>query len=103
MKKLLAISLIVLALVLIGCKNKSITGGAVAVDKIDPAADQSTGTCKDSDQGIDTDIKCVVTVGDAKYYDTCLGGLLVEYYCDGDNQANQNIRCENECDGGKCI
>lgn len=95
MKKLL-ISLIVLTLFLVGCKNKGITGSAAADVIAEP-------TCKDSDGGIDKEVQGVVTIGDKDYSDECIAGLLIEYYCDGDNLANQNIRCPNECSNGKCI
>ena len=112
MKQALALALVVLALVLIGCKSSSITGEAIAVDKgikettdkpAKETAEALTGTCKDSDSGIDTASKGIVTVGSERSYDTCLNGLLLEYYCDGNNKANQNIRCPNKCDGGKCV
>ncbi|MBU0628268.1 MAG: hypothetical protein KKC75_03700 [Nanoarchaeota archaeon] len=111
MKKLLALALIVLALVLVGCKDTSVTGNAVAADKVvkdsvgNPAKEAAaqTGTCKDSDSGINTAVKGIVTAGEERFYDTCLNGLLLEYYCDGNNKANQNIRCPNKCDGGKCV
>jgi len=112
MKKILAFALVVLALVLVGCKDNSITGGAIAVDKViketadntvKGAAQTSLGSCKDSDSGINKEVKGIVTAGEEKFYDTCLNGLLLEYYCDGNNRANQNIRCPNKCDGGKCV
>ena len=103
MKKKLAWALVVLALFLIGCKDASITGGAVAVDKAIKEKADSAASCTDSDGGIDTASKGIVTVGSERFYDTCLNGLLLEYYCDGNNKANQNIRCPNKCDGGKCV
>jgi len=96
MRKLLIISLIALSLVLVGCKNTSVTGGAVAIDKMIEG-------CKDSDGGIDKNIKGIVSAGDEDYADSCVAGLLIEYYCDGDKIVNQNMRCPNKCRNGKCI
>lgn len=95
MKKLLIIALIALSFVFVGCKEQSITGGAVAVDKV-------IERCKDSDGGIDKDVKGIVSVGGEDYSDACVAGLLIEHYCDGDDVANQNLRCPNECSNGKC-
>ena len=80
----------------IGCKEEQVTGGVVSVDV-------EVESCKDSDGGINKDIQGIVTVGDEDSTDECVAGLLIEYYCDGDNKANQNIRCPNECSAGKCI
>lgn len=92
MKKLLIISLILLCLVLIGCKKQEITGAAT----IEPL-------CKDTDGGINPDVRGMLYIGSKDYSDACISGLLIEYYCDGDNLANQNIRCPNKCGNGKCI
>lgn len=96
MKKLLIINLIVLCLFLVGCKKEEPTGAVVGIEEEDLS-------CKDSDGGINKDVQGVVTIGDEDYADNCVAGLLIEYYCDGDNKANQNIRCPNKCSGGKCI
>ncbi len=102
--KRLFILWVIVSLFLIGCsKNNEVTGNVVAADKsAKPDTIQATGTCKDSDDGINTKIKGIVDSDGKRYYDTCLTGILVEYYCDGDKLANQNIRCPNECSGGKC-
>jgi hypothetical protein len=94
MNKLLVISLVVLSLILAGCSKGTPTGNVIEV-----VGDEA---CHDSDNGIDKDTKGVVSVGDETYADSCVSGLLVEYYCDGDNKANQNIRCANKCSNGKC-
>lgn len=96
MNKIWGICLIVLGLVLAGCKDMQITGGAVAVDR-------AIDGCKDSDGGVNKEVKGMVSAGEDIYADSCVGGLLIEYYCDGDNKANQNVRCENKCMDGKCI
>lgn len=104
MKKLLVIALIALSFVFVGCnwKNTSVTGGAVVVDKV-------IERCEDSDGGVNTDVQGVVTIGDEDYTDECIEGvsvegLLREYYCEGNNKANQNIeRCPSKCSNGKCI
>lgn len=88
------ISLIVLSLVLVGCKDTSLTGDVVASDAV-------IG-CKDSDGGLDKAVKGIVSSGDDERADSCVSGLLIEYYCDGNNIANQNIRCANKCSNGKC-
>lgn len=95
MKKLLIISLIVLSLVLVGCKESSITG--------DVTVEEAIEGCKDSDGGINPDVKGMLYVGGKDYADACVSGLLIEYYCDNGNKANQNIRCDIECSNGKCI
>ncbi len=95
MKKLLITSLIILSLVLVGCKDTEVTGGVVIEEEIE--------ICKDSDQGINPVVKGMLSVGDIDYVDVCLSGILIEYYCDGNNKANQNVRCENKCYNGKCI
>ncbi len=95
MKKLLIIGLIVLSLVLAGCKSTEVTGGAVGVD--------TATECKDSDGGIDKGIKGIISVGDETHADSCVAGILIEYYCDGDKIVNQNMRCADICSNGKCI
>ena len=95
MNKLLVISLVVLSLILAGCSKGTPTGNVVAVDSVIKA-------CQDSDNGINKDTKGIVSVGDEIYSDSCVSGLLVEYYCDEGNKANQNIRCANGCSNGKC-
>ena len=92
MNKLLVIGLIVLSLVLIGCKNEDVTGAVVLQEG-----------CQDSDGGINKGTQGVVTLEDEDYSDDCVAGILIEYYCDGDNVANQNIRCKDKCNGGKCV
>jgi len=94
MKKLLVISLLILSLVLVGCKKEAITGGVVI--------EQETQECKDSDNGINQETQGVVTVGDEDYTDDCIAGLLIEYFCEGDQKVNQNLRCPNKCSNGKC-
>ena len=84
-----------LSLFLVGCKDTQITGGAVAIQ-------EETTLCTDSDGGIDRNIKGIISVGDEDFADSCIAGVLVEYYCDGDKAVNQNIRCANECSNGKC-
>lgn len=91
-KKSLIISLIILSLVLVGCNKQGITGGTT-----------TALTCQDSDGGLNTDVKGIVYVEGKDYADACITGLLIEYYCDGNKLANQNIRCPNECSNGKCI
>ncbi len=93
MKKLLVIGFIILSLVLVGCKKQEITGNVVAVQV----------GCQDTDGGIEKATQGVVTLGDEDYTDDCVAGLLIEYYCDGGQVANQNIRCPNKCSGGKCV
>lgn len=95
MKRLLITGLIVLSLVLVSCKKTSIEGGVVVEEIVEG--------CKDSDGGINKDVQGVVGVGDKDYSDECVAGLLIEYYCDGNNKANQNIRCADKCRDGKCI
>ena len=95
MKKLLLISLLILSLVLVGCKEEPVTGAVVV--------EQETQKCKDSDNGINTEIQGVVTVGDEDYADDCIAGLLIEYFCEGNQKVNQNLRCTNKCSSGKCI
>lgn len=82
-------------MVLLGCKDTSLTGGVVV--------EESLRECKDSDGGINKGVQGVVNFGDEDYSDECIAGLLIEYYCDGNNKANQNVRCFNKCDSGKCI
>jgi len=94
MKIFILTLLIIFSLVLIGCSEESITSDAVV--------DLVIG-CEDSDGGLNKDVQGVVTVGDEDYSDECVMGLLIEYYCNNGNKANQNIRCENKCSGGKCI
>jgi hypothetical protein len=94
MKRFILTVLIISSLVLIGCREESISGSTVV--------DVVIG-CEDSDGGLNKDVKGVVTVGDEEYSDECVAGLLIEYYCDNGNKANQNVRCENKCSGGKCI
>ena len=95
MKKLLIIGLIVLSLVLAGCKGTEVTGGVVGVNI-------ATEICEDTDGGIDKGIKGVTSAGDETYSDACVTGILIEYYCDGDSIVNQNMRCANGCSNGKC-
>jgi uncharacterized lipoprotein NlpE involved in copper resistance len=96
MKKLLIISLIALSLILVGCNFKEkITGGVIGVGS-------GEGDCEDSDGGIDTEVKGILRVGDMDYADACVSGILIEYYCEGNQKANQNIRCPNKCYNGKC-
>jgi len=94
MKKLLLISLMVLSLVLVGCKDESMDSGAAVVE---------VEGCEDSDGGIDKSIKGEVSVDDEVYTDQCVAGLVIEYYCDGGKAVNQNMRCSNECSNGKCV
>lgn len=94
MKKSLIIAIILLSLVLVGCKKESVTGGVVV--------EEQSNECKDSDGGINKDTQGVVSVGDEDYSDECVAGLLIEYYCEGNNKQNQNIRCPNKCSSGKC-
>ena len=94
MKKLLIVSLVILSLVLVGCGDNSITGGAVAGGL--------NAICADSDGGIDKETKGIVSVGEERYADSCVAGLLIEYSCEGNKVTNQNIRCDNKCSNGKC-
>lgn len=95
MEELLIITLVALTLILVGCKDTEVTGGVVIEEEIE--------ICKDSDGGINKEVKGILSVEDEDYADACLSGILIEYYCDGDQKANQNIRCPNECKNGKCI
>ena len=97
MKKLLIIALIALSFVLAGCGDgeQSITEGAVVVDEL-------VEKCTDSDGGVNTAVQGVVSVEDEDYADECVAGFLIEYYCDGDNVVNQNMRCPDGCTRGKC-
>ena len=97
MKKILIISLIALSLILVGCNKEEITGGVVGISV------EKEEACEDTDGGIDPDVKGILHVGDMGYADACVSGILIEYYCDGNNKANQNIRCPNKCYNGKCI
>ncbi|MBW2989369.1 hypothetical protein KY358_03565 [Candidatus Woesearchaeota archaeon] len=98
-KKMLVLGLIVLSFVLAGCKKATITGNAVIEE---PAAEKMTEKCKDSDGGINKMAKGVVRVDGKEYRDECVAGLLIEYYCEGDNVVNQNMRCTDGCSGGRC-
>ena len=81
-----------MSLFLIGCKSNQITGEAIA---------EETPLCVDTDGGITKEVQGVVTVDDNDYEDQCANGILIEYYCDGNNKANQNIKCPG-CTNGKC-
>ena len=94
MRKLLIVALVALSLVLVACKQESITGGTVLEGDVE--------LCKDSDGGLDDGEQGVVAFEDEDYADNCVAGLLIEYYCDGDNLANQNVRCPNKCVSGRC-
>jgi len=97
MKKLVVIRVIAISLILVVCKEKEeITGGVVGVGA-------GKEGCEDSDGGVEPNVKGILHVGDMYYADACVSGILIEYYCEGNNKANQNTRCPNKCYNGKCI
>ncbi len=98
MKKLiLIISLIALSLILVSCRDKEeITGNVIGTGS------DKEQSCEDTDGGIVPDVKGILRIGDMDYADACVSGILIEYYCDGNQKANQNIRCPNKCLNGKC-
>ncbi|MEK6981289.1 MAG: hypothetical protein AABX38_00020 [Candidatus Micrarchaeota archaeon] len=63
-------------------------------------------TCKDSDDGINENVSASVWINDAngflkEYKDTCLSSnQLLEYYCNGSEQATRIIDCNSQfsCD-----
>jgi len=89
MKKIILVSLIILAFVLAGCGKAKVTGKAV----------QETG-CADSDDG--NNIKEQGTVNN-ELSDKCVAGILIEYYCEDNKPVNQNHRCQNKCMDGACV
>lgn len=100
MKKLLIVGFVALALLLASCaKKQELTGAVVGVAGELPAET----LCKDSDNGKNSTIKGILSIGEDSYADSCIGGLLVEYYCDGNTKSNQNIRCPNKCLNGQCV
>jgi len=94
---------LILVLFIVGCGSNNITGRA-AVD-VDGAL--TADGCEDTDGGIDSEIKGTISgfVNGEQYgkSDDCIGGLLVEYYCEENKAANQNIRCEGKCLNGACV
>ena len=103
MKRILFVLIMVL---LFGCQQKAtdeITGQVVRDTTEKPMAT----SCLDSDGGLTPETYGTVTgVIDDKEFkkvDRCLSGLLVEYYCDGTEAVNQNVRCEGSCINGECV
>jgi len=89
-----------LSIMVCGCGSSSITGGAVLDE---PELEDVVEACTDSDNGVNINMQGKVYFESEGYADECVGGILVEYYCEDQKVANQNIRCENECVRGKCI
>src|SRR3989338_611746 len=86
MKKLLVTGLIITTLFLTARSEKQeLTGGVVVEAPKEPS-------CQDSDGGINKDVKGILSIGEETYADSCVGGLPIEYYCEGNAKANQNIR-----------
>ena len=103
MRKLIFFGLIILSLILIGCSKGNITGGA-AFD-VKQTIKQS---CADSDGGKNIDVKGIITVVDENgddntHADSCVAGLLIEYYCEDNKPLNQNFRCSGKCLNGACV
>jgi len=65
-------------------------------------------SCEDSDDGKDKETKGTISGVDIdgntyEYEDECVATWLVEYFCDGDEQKNQNFICDNDCQNGACV
>jgi len=109
-KILFAITVLVLVFAIFGCTSENqITGNAAGVsgpETIEPNYVGGEASCSDSDKGMDTAEDGTVTGIDEEgyeysYRDKCVGGyILVEYYCDGDQHQNKNIKCD--CKGRIC-
>ena len=103
MKELIFFGFIVLVLVMGGCSKEMPTGRAILdVEKT------STVSCTDSDSGKNAEVKGIVTFidenrNDNTYADSCVSGLLIEYYCEENKASNQNLRCPSKCLNGACV
>lgn len=70
---------------------------------------ETTMTCTDTDSGIDSASRGTITGTNTdgttfELTDKCYGSVfLVEYYCDNNQQKNQNFKCENGCKSGVCV
>jgi len=101
------ILLVALLLLLSACAKENATGNAVAdVKQVNTVISIS---CEDSDAGLVKDIRGTVKaeMSDGSVVeetDKCIAGLLIEYYCEGNNLENQNLRCNSEdvCNQGRC-
>ncbi|MBU0894360.1 MAG: hypothetical protein KKF48_04740 [Nanoarchaeota archaeon] len=63
-------------------------------------------SCEDSDQGVEPFFKGSVTIGPSgkKYDDYCIGDdTLVEYSCNRNKIASEQIKCELGCSTGLCF
>ena len=115
MKKLaiiLAIAFLVTAIFISGCNTEQETPTIVLTsDKETKATTAHVGgpmSCEDSDGGKDKETAGTVTGVDIdgnsyELDDECVVTWLVEYFCDGDEQKNQNFICDNDCQDGACV
>ena len=106
----LAIAFLITAIFISGCQPSADNTVVVTSDQETTESVQVSGEygCTDSDDGKDKETKGTVTGVDIdgnayEHDDFCVETWLVEYYCDGDKQMNQNFICDNDCKNGACI
>lgn len=59
--------------------------------------------CADSDNGLNTDTKGLVSYKGVVHVDYCEGEKIMENYCDDGKKGTLEITCINGCDNGRCI
>ncbi len=97
---------LIIAVLLAGCGGglNSMTGSFVSIpdDRV-PAV----SSCSDTDGGVAPETFGTVNFKEggepAHKDDGCVGGLLLEWYCDGNAPKSKNVRCPGECKGGVCV
>jgi hypothetical protein len=87
-----------------GCENV----GGLIVGNNSNSMQYVCQCCQDSDKGKKYYSKGTVAVTvkniENQYTDQCVGSVLQEWYCNGENIANQeNYNCPNGCSDGACV
>ena len=114
MKKIgiiLAIAFLITAIFISGCATTENETIVVASDNGEKGTTEYVGgpmSCEDSDAGKDKETAGTVTGVDIdgnsyELDDECVVTWLIEYFCDGNEQKNQNFICDKDCKDGACI
>ena len=84
-----------------------LTGKAIDSGELSEKAETGEVYCKENDNGINYDIKGKVEYCDesecSDRADFCEGGVLTEWYCDGNRRNYVQYNCEKWCDVGVCL
>ena len=81
--------------------------GKAVVDGVETNIKTDSVYCADTDGGKDETVRGIISgvKQNGEVYremDECLGGILLEYYCEDNKVMSENIRCANQCYFGGC-